>query len=114
MIGRVSFPIVQQALAEREVQKNNAMYATGHSPYEFHSGDVDALVQEHLTAALSVSITAGPSFPDTVAIRLVGQDLYCFVLDFPLYEAGEKQRPEFNSKGIPKTHASRVSAEANY
>ena len=110
-LGAVAFPLVRQALVERKMQSVKAVYATGLSPCEFHSSDIDALLQKHLPAAPTASITASPSFSDTVAIRLVGQDLYYFVLDFPLSIPSDESHPKFNSNGIPVIYKSHVSTE---
>jgi len=69
------------------------------------------LLLKYLPAAPTASITASPSFSDTVAIRLVGQDLYYFVLAFPLNRPGKAPYPEFNSNGVPSIHKSRVSVD---
>jgi len=110
----VVFPLVQQVLAEREIESVKANYATGLSPCDFHSSEIDTLLQKYLPASPKVSITASPSFSPTVAIRLVGLDLYYFVLDFPLNVPGDGRHPKFNSNGVPLVYRSQVSLSIAY
>jgi len=106
-----AFPLVRQALAEHETQRIEVMYATGLSPCEFYPEEIDALLLKYLPAAPTTSITVRPSFSDPVAIRIVDKDLFYFVLDFPLYELGDKPPAKFNSKGVPTIYRSRLSAD---
>jgi hypothetical protein len=114
----VAFPLFIQALTQRRAHSVKAVAAagsTGLSPCEFYPSDIDALIQNHLPSAPTASITASPSFSPTVAIRLVGQDLYYFVLDFPLRIPSDKSRyDKFNVGGVPKIYKTHVSAEIAY
>lgn len=106
--GVLVFPVVQQTLEEREEQRLLRLYATGLSPCDHYPEDIDALIQKHLPAPASVSITVFPSFSEPLAVRIVGEDLYYFVLDFPLYEQGDRLPPKLNAEGVPRTHRSRI------
>ncbi|MGH8107607.1 MAG: hypothetical protein ACREO1_02675 [Arenimonas sp.] len=110
-LSAVAYPLVREALTARKVQSAKAIYATGLSPCEFHSDNIDTLLRKHLPAAPAASITVHPAFSDTVAIRLVGQDLYYFVLEFPLNVPGDERHPKFNSNGVPTIYKSHVSTE---
>jgi len=110
----VAFPLVKQALREREIESVKANYATGLSPCDFHSSEIDTLLQKYLPASPKASITVSPSFSPTVAIRLVGLDLYYFVLDFPLNVPGDERHPKFNSNGVPLIYRSQVSQTISY
>ena len=105
----LAFPIVQQTLNEREQQRLLRLYSTGLSPCDHYPNDIDALIQRHLPAPASVSITVFPSFSEPRAVRIVGEDLYYFVLDFPLYERGDRLPSKLNTDGVPTTHISRIS-----
>ena len=106
--GVLAFPVVLQTLEEREEQRLLRLYATGLSPCDHYPDDIDALIQKHLPAPASVSITVFPSFSEPQAVRIVGDDLYYFVLDFPLYERGDRPPPKLNTEGVPTTRRSRI------
>lgn len=108
----VAIPLIRQEWAAREERRLEAMYATGLSPCgRYRPSDIDALLKQYLPGTPTASITVSPSFSPTVAIRLIGEDLYYFVLEFPIYEMGGKPPPTLNTKGVPAVHHSRVSSE---
>lgn len=105
----LAFPVVQQTIEEREEQRLLRLYATGLSPCDHYPDDIDALIQKHLPAPASISITVLPSFSEPRAVRIVGEDLYYFILDFPLYERGDRPPPKLNTEAVPTTHRARIS-----
>ena len=107
--GVLAFPVVQQTLEERDEQRLLRLYATGLSPCDHYPDEIDALIQKDLPAPASVSITVFPSFSQPRAVRIVGDNLYYFVLDFPLYERGDRPPPKLNTEGVPTIHRSRIS-----
>lgn len=109
--GATALPLVSKKMAELDAERVETIYASGLAPCPRHSMNIDLLLKSYLPAAPSASITVFPSFSATVAIRLVGQDLYFFELDFPLFEVGDKPSVTLNAGGVPSIYHSRVSSE---
>lgn len=105
------FPLMRQALADREAQRVAAKYAKGLTPCVYSSSDLDAWLRTYLPGPPSVSIYVMPSFFSPSAVRLVGRDLYVFELNFPLYDADGTPPARFNPRGVPTVYHSRVSSE---
>lgn len=112
------FPLMRKALADREAQRADrevqriaAKYAKGLTPCVYESSDIDGWLQKYLPGPPTVSIYVMPSFFSPVAVRLVGQDLYYFELNFPLYDIGRTPPPKFDPRGVPTVYHSRVSSE---
>ncbi|MBM7128919.1 hypothetical protein [Dyella mobilis] len=111
-------PVMRKVLADREVniahrdaQRAMAKYAKGLTPCTYFTGDLDGWLQKYLSGRPDVSIDVEPSFSPQYAIRLVGQDLYYFEFDSPLYDASGSPPPKFNPPSKPIIYHSRFSSE---
>jgi hypothetical protein len=118
LMGVSLVPLMRKALAEREddmiareAQRAVAKYVKGLTPCAFSASDLDGWLQKYLPGRPDVSIDVDPSFSPQYSIRLVGQDLYYFEFDFPLYEASGSAPPTFNPQQAPLIFHSRVSSE---
>ncbi len=111
LIGVSAIPSMQRELADHRNQGIKAIYSTGLISCQSDSEDIDTLLQKYAPGVSAVSINIRPAFFSPTSIRLVGNDLYYFVLDFPLYEEVGDPPYKLNTKGTPIIHHIRVSDE---
>lgn len=112
VFGSISIPLVRNEIAAREIRRTEAIFATGLSPCEHYDAiDVSGVLMEFLPATPTTSITVWPSFSSPVAIRLVGNELYYFVLEFPPVEVNDQPQGRFNLPGVSTMKHSQISAE---
>lgn len=104
VIAAGGFAVRGLSTTEPTVWRGAPPLSTGLSPCDQYPDDLDALIQKHLPAPASASITVRSARAHPRAVRVVDDNIYYLILDFPHHERADGAAMKLNEQGVPTVH----------